>query len=178
MLTLARADATGLPLDPRPLYLDELASGCVEQMKVLAGPRAVALHWRGDTEVEVLGDERLLRQLLDNLLHNAIRHTPGGGAVSVEVAASDGVADLTVTDGGGGIPAAERERIFERFVRLDPSRAGGDGAGLGLPIARAIAEAHGGTLVLARSDASGSSFRARLPLLSSSVQDRSPTMRS
>ena len=71
-------------------------------------------------------------------------------------------AEVAVTDCGDGIPEADRERVFERFVRLDASRHG-EGAGLGLPIARAIAEAHGGALVLARSDPSGSTFLVRLP---------------
>jgi signal transduction histidine kinase len=71
---------------------------------------------------------------------------------------------MAVTDSGCGIPEPERERIFQRFVRLEGSHDPGEGAGLGLPIARAIAEAHGGTLVLARSDGSGSTFLVRLPL--------------
>ena len=163
MLTLARADAAGLSLERRPLYLDELVAECVEEMKVLAAPRAVTLGWKGEGEVEVTADERLLRQMLNNLLHNAIRHTPRGGEVRVDLAAGRDGVEVTVTDSGTGVPPAEGERIFERFVRLDPSRGGGDGAGLGLPIARAIAEAHGGSLVLARSDSSGSAFRAWLP---------------
>jgi signal transduction histidine kinase len=68
-----------------------------------------------------------------------------------------------VTDSGGGIPQAQWERIFERFVRLDDARRSAEGAGLGLSIARAIAEAHGGSLVLSRSDPSGSTFLVRLP---------------
>jgi signal transduction histidine kinase len=101
--------------------------------------------------------------MLMNLLDNAIRHTPNGGWVRVELADGTSAVDVSVMDSGEGIPEAERERVFERFVRLRPTQAG-DGGGLGLPIARVIAEAHGGTLRLARSGPSGSTFLARLPL--------------
>jgi signal transduction histidine kinase len=84
--------------------------------------------------------------------------------VQVELALRSGAFEIAVTDGGPGVPEAERERIFERFVRLDASRRAADGAGLGLPIARTIAAAHGGSLVLQRSDPSGSTFLVRLPV--------------
>ena len=162
LFTLARADAAGLPLERRPLYLDEMVGGCVKETRVLADAKGVELAWRAPGEIEVSGDERWLQQMLTNLLDNAIRHTPAGKAVSVELGGRDGVIELTVRDSGPGIPEPERERVFERFVRLDPSRHG-EGSGLGLPIARTIAEAHGGTLVLAQSDPSGSTFLVRLP---------------
>jgi signal transduction histidine kinase len=128
----------------------------------------VAVGWQGPGDLEIHGDEPRLRQMLMNLLGNAVRHTPSGGSVSIALAVRDGMVELAVSDGGPGIPEPERERVFERFVRLDPSRRPADGAGLGLPIARAVAEAHGGTLVLARSDPSGSTFLARLPVPASS----------
>jgi len=163
LFTLARADAAGLPLESLPLYLDELVADCVRETGLLAAPKGVSVDWKGPSDLEVRGDERLLRQMLINLLDNAIRHTSSGGSVRVDLVTRKDVVELLVTDGGEGIPEAERERVFERFVRLDASRHG-EGAGLGLPIARAIAEAHGGTLVLGRSDASGSTFLVRLPL--------------
>jgi heavy metal sensor kinase len=164
MFTLAHADATGLPVESRLLYLDELVAECVKETRVLASPKGVSLDWRGPADLEARGDERLLRRMLTNLLDNAIRHTPSGSAVRVDVVPQPNAVEVAVTDGGEGIPEGERDRIFQRFVRLNGSRRPGDGAGLGLPIARAIAEAHGGSLVLARSDASGSTFLARLPL--------------
>ncbi|HSB62329.1 MAG TPA: HAMP domain-containing sensor histidine kinase, partial [Vicinamibacteria bacterium] len=163
LFTLARADAAGLTLERGPLYLDELVADCVEEVKVLAVPKGVALYRKGEGDLEIRGDERRLRQMLVNLLDNAVRHTPAGGWVRVDLVTRADAVELAVTDSGEGVPEGERERVFERFVRLDPSRPG-EGAGLGLPIARAIAEAHGGTLVLARSDGSGSTFLARLPL--------------
>jgi two-component system, OmpR family, sensor kinase len=163
LFTLARADASGLPLLRAPLYLDELVADCVKEARVLAASKPVALDWSGPADLEIEGDERLLRQMLMNLLHNAVRYTPAAGSARVDLATADGAVEVGVTDTGAGVPDADRERIFERFVRLDAARSG-EGAGLGLPIARAIAEAHGGTLVLARSDSSGSAFRVTLPL--------------
>jgi signal transduction histidine kinase len=84
--------------------------------------------------------------------------------VAVCLTLPDGAVEIRVSDEGPGVPPAERERIFERFVRLDAARGRPGGAGLGLPIARCIAEAHGGTLVLADSGPAGSTFRVRLPV--------------
>lgn len=163
MFLLARADAAGLRLSSGLLYLGELVADCARDAGLLAEGRGVGVEWQGDGDLPFTGDERLLRQLLMNLLGNAVRHTPERGRVRVEIAVDPGAYDVQVVDTGPGIPESDRERIFERFVRLDASGRPPDGAGLGLPIARAIAEAHGGTLVLARSDASGSTFRLRLP---------------
>jgi heavy metal sensor kinase len=162
MFTLARTDVA-LPLERGRLYLDELVADCVKEAGVLAAGRGVRVDWEGPGDVETSGDERRLRQLLSNLLDNAVRHTPSGGAVRVALAVRQAGLEVSVRDGGAGVPAADRERIFERFVRLDASRPAAEGAGLGLPIARAIAEAHGGTLVLAGGDSSGSTFLLRLP---------------
>lgn len=164
MFTLARADVAPLPLEPSRLYLDELVEGCVEEARLLGAAKGVELRFSGPQDLEASGDERRLRQMLMNLLDNAVRHTPAGGAVTVVLTSRAGACEISVNDGGGGIPGKEQARIFERFVRLDASRRAADGAGLGLPIARMIAEAHGGSLELARSDASGSDFRVRLPL--------------
>jgi heavy metal sensor kinase len=162
LFTLARADATGLSLQRAALYVDELVADCVRETRLLASPKAVSVEWQGPADLEIEGDARWLQQMLTNLLDNAIRHTPDGGSVRVEVAPRDHAVEIAVADTGSGIPADARERVFERFVRLDDARSG-PGAGLGLPIARAVAEAHGGTLVLGRSDAGGSTFVVRLP---------------
>jgi signal transduction histidine kinase len=163
LFTLARADVGGLPVERTPLYLDELVADCVREARVLGEPKGVTLDWQGPADLELHGDERLLREMLINLLDNAVRHTPRGGWVRVELEADNDVVALSVSDSGEGIPEAEQERVFERFVRLRSADAG-NGGGLGLPIARAIAEAHGGTLRLARSGPAGSTFLAWLPL--------------
>ena len=163
MMTLARADAGGLAVAAADLYLDELVLQCVRDAGVLAEERRVVVCAAGAPETPFRGDERLLRQMLMNLLDNAIRHTPPAGRVETRLTVPDGFAEIAVVDTGCGVPAGERERIFERFVRLDPARRGPGGAGLGLPIARCIAEAHGGSLHLLDSGPLGSSFLVRLP---------------
>jgi two-component system OmpR family sensor kinase len=171
MFLLARADADGRPPLRADFYFDELIGDCLRAVRVMADPRQVRVEGATPAEVLFRGDEALLRQMLMNLLDNAVSHTPSGGTVSVALHLEAEAIVLEVTDTGTGIPAADRERIFERFVRLDPStkRASAGGAGLGLPIARWIAETHGGTLTL---DASfvptgaenGKRFIVRLPI--------------
>jgi heavy metal sensor kinase len=164
MLTLTRADAGGLHVESAELYLDELVAECVRDAGVIARERGVLLEGPAPAEARFRGDERLLRQMLMNLLENAVRHTPAGGRVLARLAVLDGVVEVAVRDEGPGVPVSERERIFERFVRVDAARSRPGGAGLGLPIARCLAEAHAGTLELAESGPSGSTFLVRLPL--------------
>ena len=99
-----------------------------------------------------------------NVAENAIKHTPAGGSVTLALARSTTDAIITIHDTGPGIPASERERMFERFVRLDRARDNRSGAGLGLPIARWIAEAHAGSLEFIDGYGPGATFVARLPL--------------
>jgi signal transduction histidine kinase len=110
--------------------------------------------------VAFTGDNVLLRQMIGNLLDNAIRHSKTGGTVAVTLNTTAEGHSILIADEGEGIPQGQQERIFERFVRLD---ARSDGAGLGLPIARWIVQAHCGTLVLESSDPQGSRFRVTLP---------------
>lgn len=163
MLVLARADAGGYPLRPISLYLDELVDECRRAVDVLAQERSVRICSPALPEIPARGDEDLLRRMLLNVLQNAVQHTAAGGAVTVEVCVRSSIT-IRVTDQGPGIAESDRERIFNRFVQLDPSRRG-HGAGLGLPIARWIAEAHGGTLDLESSGPAGSTFRISLPNL-------------
>jgi len=106
-----------------------------------------------------------MRHALMNLIHNAIKYTPNGGTVTVEVnRTSSGQAVIEVRDTGPGIPAAHRDRIFDRFYRIDPSRSRDEGGvGLGLAIARWAVEANGGQIELASDGKNGSSFRVLLP---------------
>jgi signal transduction histidine kinase len=162
MLVLARADAGGYPLRFVDLYLDEVIEECRRTVAVMADAHGVSVTVCPAGEVELRGDEELLRQLILNLLQNAVQHTPRSGHVTIRVdpAASDAI--IRVSDTGSGVAPVDQERIFERFVQLDPARRH-LGAGLGLPIARWIAEAHGGSLVLEQSKPSGSTFRVVLP---------------
>ena len=101
--------------------------------------------------------------MLRNLLDNAIKRAPSGSAVRVGLDRADGAYRLSVSDTGPGIPAEARDRVFDRFYRAHGTRQGSDGAGLGLAIAQWVAEAHGGTIELARSATSGSEFCVTLP---------------
>ncbi|HEV3056783.1 MAG TPA: ATP-binding protein [Vicinamibacterales bacterium] len=162
MLVLARADAGGYPLRPVHLYFDDLVAECSRTLELLARERGVALQARSPGELPMSGDEDLLRRMLLNIVQNAIHYTRSGGAVTIDAEPSaDGIV-VSVSDQGPGIPAAERQRIFDRFVQLDPARRA-SGSGLGLPIARWIAEAHGGSLSLTASSAAGSTFTVILP---------------
>ncbi len=177
LFTLARADAGQYPLRPRDFYLEELAVECVRAARSMAAARGITLSYEPDGELPIHGDEALVRRLTMNLLDNAIKFTPEGGKINVACQRAGSEYSLTVRDSGPGIPAEAQEKIFERFFRLDPARTqdrralgnaetaapATTGAGLGLAIARWIAEAHHGRLVLAQSDASGSTFAAFLP---------------
>jgi signal transduction histidine kinase len=163
MLVLARADAGGYPLRPVDLYLDELIAECCRAVGVLAAERGVTIRPSAAPEISFRGDEDLLRQLVLNVIQNAVQHTPAGGSVAIDIEQDTGAVKMRVTDTGAGVPPGDQERIFDRFVQLDPSRRA-QGTGLGLPIARWIAEVHHGTLVLERSGAGGSTFCVSLPL--------------
>jgi signal transduction histidine kinase len=142
------------------LYLDDLVADCARALRVLAIDREVAVTTEGESEVAFFGDNVLLRQMVANLLENAIRHGKPGGAVTATVTSSPRQVTIRVSDDGPGIPEHQQVRIFHRFVRLN---TGTPGAGLGLPVARWIAEAHGGKLVLEASGPAGSSFVVSLP---------------
>ncbi|MBV8855805.1 MAG: HAMP domain-containing protein [Acidobacteria bacterium] len=170
MFTLARADVGRQGLRPCDFYLDELVMEAARAAGVLAAHKGVEVMVAPAPETPFHGDEGLLRQMLLNLLDNAVKHTPGGGSVHIRLARSYASLTITVSDTGTGIPAEAQPHIFERFYRVDKARsraeaahAAGSGAGLGLSIARWIAEAHGGRLELGSSEAAGSTFVASLP---------------
>jgi signal transduction histidine kinase len=164
MLALARADAGGYPMSAHPLDLGEVVAESVRAASLMAARAGVRLCSGGGDEVAAVGDDGLLRQLMTNLLHNAIAYTPAGGRVEVSLTIDGRDVTIAVADTGVGIPEADRERVFGRFVRLDPARAGNSGAGLGLPIARWIVEMHHGTLTLESNADGGCTFIARLPI--------------
>ena len=148
----------------RPVYLDDIVAECVRAVSVVATTRDIELVTALQPDVSINADDGLLRQLVTNLLDNAVQYTPPGGSVTVIVNTDETSANITVSDTGPGIPPADRERVFERFVRLDPARSATSGAGLGLPIARWIAEQHEGTLTVEPGTAGGCVFIARLPM--------------
>lgn len=167
LFTLTRADAGQYPITLREFYLDELAGEVLHQTRSLVIPKQIALTSCIKPELLFRGDEALLRRLLLNLLENAIKHTTAGGTIHLKTDKDANQFFVSVTDSGPGIPPDLHERIFERFFRVDKARARAEsdtgGAGLGLSIARWIAEAHDGRLVVSRSDATGSTFTATFP---------------
>jgi len=165
LLMLARADAGGYPLRPVDLYLDEVVDDCRRAVGVLATERGVTIRGGRSSEIPFRGDENLLRQLVLNVLQNAVQHTPAGGTVGIDLQRDDSAVTVRISDTGGGIPVPDQHRVFDRFVQLDSSRRG-EGTGLGLPIARWIAEAHHGTLAIEHSGPDGTTFCVSLPMTS------------
>jgi two-component system OmpR family sensor kinase len=177
LFTLTRADAGQYPLVPHNFYLDELLLDCAHSVRTLALAKNITMVTDAPHDLSVVGDEPLLRRMILNLLDNAIKHTPTGGRVALACQRTEEDYAVSVTDSGTGIPTDLQPRIFERFFRADKARSraenDGGGAGLGLSIARWIAEAHHGRLELTRSDSTGSTFTAYLSATVSSAASRS-----
>jgi two-component system, OmpR family, sensor kinase len=172
MLTLARADAGEYPLRVISFYLDELVHDAARGARVLARSGA-RVEVSAAVETPFSGDEDLLRRMLLNLIDNALQHVPPDGAIRIALEHGDGTVRISVADNGPGIPVEAQAHIFERFYRADRARSRrdaseGTGAGLGLAIARWIAEAHQGRLELVRSDSRGTIFQAVFPFTSRS----------
>jgi signal transduction histidine kinase len=182
LFLLARADAGQQPLELRTFYLDEVVAECARVARSLASRRGMTLTSTVSGEAAARGDEDLIRQLILNLLDNALKYGSEGGCVEIALHRDPGAHRVIVRDSGPGIPPEVAAHVFDRFYRGDRSRARetwtpvrvqdeshdheeshGVGAGLGLAIARWVAEAHGGSLVLARSTAAGSEFVFTLP---------------
>ncbi|MFK0690563.1 sensor histidine kinase [Mesorhizobium sp. IMUNJ 23033] len=162
LLTLSRAE----PGSRRPradrVDLTEAARHVLETQAPAALARNIDLGLDETGPVAVVGDGTMLRELIVNLVDNALRYTPAGGTVTVKLAAINGEAVLTVADDGPGIPADEREHVFERFYRL--AGATEEGSGLGLAIVREVVENAGGRVTLADGAAGGLVVEVRLPL--------------
>ncbi len=163
LLALARHESGAAPAGPgEPVRLAEVAAQAVADHALLAEARRVDL---GAAECHpgavALGDAAALRTLLGNLVDNAVRYTPAGGRVDVSAGLDDGRPFLAVADNGPGIPAAERERVFDRFYRLPANRE--PGSGLGLAVVKAIAGRHGAAVRLADAPGGGLAVRVTFP---------------
>jgi two-component system OmpR family sensor kinase len=172
LLLLARLD-TERPLDRQPVDLLALAAEAVNDARAVAPDRRVELVLGDDGDHDgvlvVLGDDRRLRQVLANLVNNALTHTPAGSPIEVRVGTStlDGRpgAAVEVVDHGPGLAPEQAERVFERFYRADPARSPADGgSGLGLSIVAALVAVHGGTVAVDSVPGRGARFRVVLPL--------------
>jgi signal transduction histidine kinase len=201
LLTLARADADRVRLRRERVALDELLIAVYEQTERAARAKGVALELEAIEDLAVTGDRLWLQQLLTNLVTNAVKYTPAGGEVRLALVREAGSphdprpgtessadtpvaargapsewAVLAVADTGIGIPEEHQPHIFDRFYRVDAGRSrDSGGAGLGLSIARWIAEAHGGTIALTSRAGHGSTFTVRLPLAAPIEAEANPS---
>ncbi len=166
LLDQARAQAGQLVLNLREIDLEEIAAPIVTSFETTASSKGVRLDLRALRPVKLEADADRLSQIFVNLIDNALRHTPEGGAVGVELDADGGSALVRVSDTGEGIPYKDLPHVFERFYVVDRSRArGSSGAGLGLSIVKQIVDAHGGTIVAESELGSGATLTVRLPIL-------------
>ena len=167
LLQLSRLEAGALKARFAPISLRSVVEQVCQIYQPLAEARGVDfLTALGPGEMRVAGIEELLVELLGNLADNALRHTPKGGGVRIQVAALPGQqVQLAVSDSGPGIPEEFAQKIFDRFTQVPGVESGT--AGLGLPLAAQIAAVHGGTLALANPGKPGARFECRLPLLGS-----------
>ena len=164
LLLLARADAGMLRLDLKPMDAAQLLAEVYERTRVLAQSRSISLDLDDLEPHVVFADRERLRRVLLNLLDNAIKYTPAGGRVTLSLQRCEACVCLLVRDTGIGLSEAEQEHVFQRFHRAGSARGhGAQGSGLGLCIARSIAEAHGGTLRVASRRGAGSTFTVCLP---------------
>jgi heavy metal sensor kinase len=165
LFALSRLDAGGTPVEWLRFDLAELAATTAEQMSLLAEDKQVRVECTSVPGVTVEGDRARLKQVIVNLLDNAIKYTPSGGRVSLSVRREGGYAILDVSDDGVGIPAEALPHVFKRFYRVDDSRSRDQGgAGLGLAIVKSICAAHGADVEVASTPGKGSTFRVRQPL--------------
>jgi heavy metal sensor kinase len=165
LLFLARQDAGLNPAVRDDVAFDGLLRDVVENMQLVAQEKGVLLALVANPACRVRGDDNQLRRVFYNLIDNAIKFTGPGGAVTVAGRADGATVSVAVADTGVGIPAEHLPRIFDRFYRADPARAGeAGGAGLGLSICRAVVEGAGGTITATSLAGAGAEFVVRLPL--------------
>ena len=173
LLAISRLEAGEARVQPVRLDFAELARTTADQMKLLAEEKRISLTSDGSEPVEVDADPSRLKQVVVNLLDNAIKYTPEGGNVSIYVTRRDHRAILEVADTGLGISANDLPHIFDRFYRADKARSRQmGGTGLGLSIVRSICQAHGGQVTVNSAEGRGSRFRVELPL-STSIRSQS-----
>jgi len=166
LLQLTRADAADGPLAFEEVHVGNLLAELASDMAPLAQEKAVSFSFGPLDDLTVKGDKLKLRQLFLNILDNAIRYTPSGGAVCGSLVRKNGSACVTISDTGAGIPPEHLPHIFDRFYRVDSARSRADGGtGLGLAIASSVAKLHGGEIVVESQVGRGSTFSITLPLL-------------
>jgi signal transduction histidine kinase len=164
VLVASRLEAGVFSVEPRAIAVATVMQPLLAVFSPVAARRRIALAFEGSLEMRLHADPQKLRQALDNLVANALKFTPRGGRVRVRVWREPQATLFEIADSGPGIAEAERETIFDRYKQGSRGRAAG-GAGLGLAIARGIADAHRGTISLSTGDLGGAAFRLALPAL-------------
>ncbi len=172
LFAISRLDAGEAAAEWVNFDLGQLAAGTADQMALLAEDKKIRVTCAPANGVWVQGDRARMKQVIVNLLDNAIKYTPEGGAVSLTARAQDGKAVLEVADTGIGIPPEALPRLFERFFRVDKTRSREQGgAGLGLSIVKSICAAHQGRVEASSTPGQGSRFRVELPLAAATVNN-------
>jgi heavy metal sensor kinase len=166
LLTLSRAEGGHIPLHREPVALLDLTREVAAHLSVLAEDKRQQIDLRSDDALApVQADRAVLREALINLLDNAIKYSPEGARIDVRLHLADGDAAVEISDRGPGIAPEHRERIFERFYRIDKARSRElGGAGLGLAIARWAIDVHGGSIQMESRPGGGTTFRVLLPV--------------
>jgi signal transduction histidine kinase len=174
LMDISEAESGAMPLKREPIRLSEIAERAIELYHEVAEAKGVTLATDIDPLVVVQADRVRLEQVAANLIDNAVKYTPSGGRVDVEVLAGPVRGLLRVRDNGAGIPADELPHIWERLFRGDRSRTE-RGLGLGLSLVKAIVEAHGGTVEVASDAGRGATFTVALPRQQSEAEQETPS---
>ncbi|HYV20902.1 MAG TPA: ATP-binding protein [Verrucomicrobiae bacterium] len=167
LLTLAQEDPARVAIDRRPVRIEDLIEDLREDAGILAQEKGLHVTVEENTPATVIGDAARLRRLFRSLLSNAVKYSDAGGAIGIRSRRDGASVQVSIRDSGIGIPAESLPRIFDRFYRAEPARSrDGSGAGLGLSLARWVAEAHGGSIGVESTLGQGSTFTVTLPLAS------------
>jgi two-component system sensor histidine kinase SenX3 len=175
IIELSRLQAAEPLASAEKIDIDSVVAQALDRNRVAAESHRISLVSGGDAGAEVYGDEQLLVTAVHNLIANAIQYSPDGFRVGVGVTVANGAVEIAVTDQGVGIPEGERERVFERFFRVDNARSRHTGGtGLGLAIVKHAVQNHGGDVRVWSQQGSGSTFTIRLPEASQAPRLGSP----
>lgn len=170
IIELSRVQGAPESLRPTLVSIDEIVTEAVDRARVGAEGKDIVIEVERHTDAQVYGEKALLVMALQNLIDNAVRYSEAGTRVSVRLGRVDGLVEIAVADQGIGIAAADRDRVFERFYRVDPARSRATGGtGLGLSIVKHVAANHGGDVQLWSRVGQGSTFTLRLPVADASA---------